>query len=47
MQPLAALERLKDTYRSYVDSFQFYRNPAIAGPSWWRQVRRLPARSTL
>jgi ATP-dependent helicase YprA (DUF1998 family) len=41
MQPLAALDRLKQTYRSYVDSFQFYRNPAIAG---WVESRRAEGR---
>jgi hypothetical protein len=37
MQPLTTLDRLKVTYRAYVDSFQFYRNPAIGR---WVQERR-------
>jgi DEAD/DEAH box helicase/Helicase conserved C-terminal domain/Domain of unknown function (DUF1998) len=41
MQPLAGLDRLKQTYRSYVDSFQFYRNPAIAS---WVESRRAEGR---
>ena len=41
MQPLSALAHLRDSYRSYVDSFQFYRNPVIAD---WVQYRRAEGR---
>ena len=37
MQPLRLLSQLRDTYRSYVDSFQFYKNPAIG--AWVERSR--------
>lgn len=39
MQPLRVAEELRETYRRYVDSFQFYKNPTIA--DWVRQSREL------
>lgn len=38
MHPLAVLEALKADYRRYVDSFQFYKNPAIQ--QWVEGKRR-------
>ena len=37
MHPLASLARLRDTYESYIKSFQFYRNPQIGE---WVQERQ-------
>jgi hypothetical protein len=41
MHPLASLDRLRGLYESYIQSFQFYRNPAIGE---WVEERRAAGR---